>query len=235
MIILIILLLSVTSNSSCILSNYMCKLNNNNKLNNNKLNSKVIDKVNNIYLPNKYYTNKYTKNLLNKNINNYDLYNGKYIEYINNYTIEHVYPRCILKSDNYACKDMHNLYLTNKYYNNHRSNYKYTSYNLNISDLLVCIDNDYKNYKSDSLRLYIPYLHSRGKIARTIAYMNIIYPDICNKIKIHNFVININLLKYWNYKYPPSTEEEERNLIIYKYQGNYNPFIINNKLINKYF
>jgi endonuclease I len=132
---------------------------------------------------------------------------------------------------------MHNLYLTHKYYNNHRSNYKYISENsyINIKELLICFDNECKNLKCTNFNLYIPFEYSRGKISRTIAYMYLIYPHLCDLHKINDFILEIDLLREWNKQYPPDNEEFERNRLIKLFQGNFNPFIDNHKLINKIF
>nr|UZT28800.1 secreted nuclease [Nucleocytoviricota sp.]UZT29076.1 secreted nuclease [Nucleocytoviricota sp.] len=190
--------------------------------------------------PLKYYSNKFTKNLLNDNINNYDLYNGnniKFIDTIHNISLEHIYPRSMLSNDISACQDMHNLYLTHKHYNNHRSNYKYIcedSY-INIKELLICFDKECKNLKCNNFNLYIPFDYSRGKISRSIAYMYLIYPELCDIHKINDFILEVELLKEWNKQYPPDNEEYERNRLIKLFQGNFNPFIDNHKLINKIF
>ena len=195
-----------------------------------------IDKLRHNNIPIKYYSNKYTKNMLYKKMINYDLYSGVNLNHnFYNISLEHVYPKSMLDYNIYPCQDMHNLYLTHKHFNNHRSNYKYIgedSY-LNIKDILKCFDYECKNLKSNSFNLYMPYLYSRGKISRSIAYMNIMYPTICDIKKINDCVIDIELLKLWNMQYPPDKREIQRNDLIKLNQGNHNPFIINYKLINK--
>ena len=109
-----------------------------------------LTKLRDIHTPNKYYSNKFTKRLLHNNITNHDLYNGnniRFIDTIYNVSLEHIYPRSMLGNDINACQDMHNLYLTHKHYNSHRSNYKYICENsyINIKELLVCFDNECKN------------------------------------------------------------------------------------------
>lgn len=199
-----------------------------------------LNKLRNLHIPNNYYSNKFTKRLLYNNITNYDLYNGnniKFIDSIYNVSLEHIYPRSMLYNDINACQDMHNLYLTHKYYNNHRSNYKYICENsyINIKELLVCFDDECKNLKCSNFNLYIPFESSRGKISRSIAYMYLIYPNLCDLHKINDFILEINLLKEWNKEYPPNNEEYQRNKLIKLFQGNNNPFIENYKLINKIF
>ena len=197
-------------------------------------------RLKNKYSPLKYYSTKFTKNLFNDNINNYDLYNGdniKFIDSIQNISIEHIYPKSMLNKNINACQDMHNLYLTHKYYNNHRSNYKYISENsyINVKDILICYDKECKNLKSNSFSLYLPFNCSRGKISRSIAYMYVCYPEICDIYKINDFILEIKILKKWNKEFPPDNEEFERNKLIKNFQGNVNPFIENYKLINKIF
>ena len=123
----------------------------------------IINKLKNNNYPNKYYSNKYTKNMLYKNIINYDLYSGANIKYnFYNISLEHIYPKSMLNHNIYACQDMHNLYLTHKHFNNHRSNYKYISEDsyLNIKDLLQCFDHECKNLKCNSFNLYTVSLFS---------------------------------------------------------------------------
>ena len=60
--------------------------------------------------------------------------------------------------------------------------------------------------------------------------MKIIYSEL----SIDN-IIDLDTLIKWNNQYPPSQLEKEKNLLIYQIQGNYNEFILNSDLINKYF
>lgn len=191
---------------------------------------------NSMIMPSRYYSNKFTKNLLIKNNFNHDLYSEYKLINNDNISIEHIYPKSFLK-DTYANNDMHNLYLTDKYINNQRSNYKYISDNCSthIERTLIYYKNSFQNKKSSKSKLFIPYKNSSGIISRAIAYMHIIYPDICTIAKINNNVIDIELLKYWNNLYPSSLQEHARNKLIYMYQGNFNPFIENNDLVNDFF
>ena len=99
---------------------------------------------------------------------------------------------------------MHNIYLTNYYTNNLRSNKKFSHFiNENISK-----------------RIYIPCNYSRGIIARALVYMKYTYP-LLNLSKI----IDYNIIILWNELYPPTEYELKKNNIISKYQGNKNIFI----------
>jgi endonuclease I len=99
---------------------------------------------------------------------------------------------------------MHNIYLTNYYTNNLRSNKKFSH----------AVD------ENISKKIYIPCNYSRGIIARSLAYMKYTYP----LLNLSN-VIDSNIILAWNELYPPTELELKKNNIIYNYQGNKNIFI----------
>lgn len=171
-------------------------------------------------MPVKYYSIKTIKQYYYDNNIYYDLYNDfckctnneecdlttfsdfKYTKY-NNLTAEHVFPQSFTKRYNKANKDMHNIYLTNYYTNNFRSNKKFSHFiNENIT------------------KIYVPCNYSRGIIARSLAYMKYTYP----LLNLSN-VIDTNTILLWNELYPPTELELKKNTIIYNYQGNKNIFI----------
>ena len=171
--------------------------------------------------PSKYYSIKSIKQCYYENNIYYDLYNDLcncstnlniYTKY-NDLTAEHVFPQSFTKNYSKASKDMHNIYLTNYYTNNLRSNKKFSQYfNENIS----------KKY-------FIPCNYSRGIIARSLAYMKYTYP----LLNLSN-VIDSSIIILWNDLYPPTDFELKKNNIIYKYQGNKNIFIEDSKILAKY-
>ena len=153
---------------------------------------------NNIYLD--IYND--LNNTLNNDLNSYSKYNDL--------TAEHLFPQSFTKQYTKANKDMHNIYLTNYYTNNLRSNKKFSQYfNENIS----------KKY-------FIPCNYSRGIIARSLVYMKYTYP-LLNL----SSVIDYNLVILWNELYPPSNYELQKNNIICQYQGNKNIFIEDTKKV----
>ena len=177
--------------------------------------------------PLKYYSIKTIKQYYYENNIYYDLYNDfckcttneecsltsfsdltnfsnfKYTKY-NSLTAEHIFPQSFTKHYSKANKDMHNIYLTNYYTNNLRSNKKFTHFiNENISK-----------------KIYIPCNYSRGIIARSLAYMKYTYP----LLNLSN-VIDSNIILAWNELYPPTELEFKKNNIIFYYQGNKNIFI----------
>lgn len=187
-----------------------------------------------LYRPHNYISIKNIKTIYrnNKLINNIYLDDNSISNVSNiNLSLEHVCPQSFLKNVLYAKQDMHNLFLTNNYINLQRSNYKfideiYTDYgkyfykiennNLELTQSLSL--NNKFNYKND-FNNFVPIITSRGKIARTIAYMKLTYPKLC----LDN-IIDLEILVNWDNLYPPTDEEFQRNELIYNYQGNINPF-----------
>ena len=193
----------------------------------NLLLSRNYNHINHRVMPSKYYSIKTIKQYYYDNNIYYDLYNDfckcsaneeckltsfsdlttlsdfKYTKY-NNLTAEHVFPQSFTKHYSKANKDMHNIYLTNYYTNNLRSNYKFSH----------AIDENINK------KIYVPCNYSRGIIARSLAYMKYTYP----LLNLSN-VIDNDVVILWNELYPPTELEVKKNNIIYKYQGNKNIFI----------
>jgi hypothetical protein len=164
---------------------------------------------NNIYLDlyNDLNSSKlYSSKLYSSKFNSSKFNSSKYYIYTkyNDLTAEHIFPQSFTKHYSKANKDMHNIYLTNYYTNNLRSNYKFADYvNTNTS----------KN-------IYIPCNYSRGIIARALVYMKYTYP-LLNL----STIIDYDIIILWNKLYPPTDYEVEKNNIVYNYQGNKNIFI----------
>ena len=178
-------------------------------------------------LPSKYYSIKTIKQYYYNNNIYYDLYNDfcnisaneeciiKYSNYskYNNLSAEHIFPQSFTKYYSKANKDMHNIYLTNYYTNNLRSNKKFS----HVVD------------ENSRQKLYIPCNYSRGTIARTLAYMKFSYP----LLNLSN-VIDKNIILTWNELYPPTELELKKNKIIFHYQGNKNIFIEDYKMLTQF-
>lgn len=183
------------------------------------LNIIIINLLNFNIKPINYLSIKNIKNQYYNNLLTYDIYEDDKIINTTLLTAEHIIPKCFLNNYKDAKRDMHNIFLTDAKTNIYRSNYPYTN-KIEYHNLEFC--NFYK--------LYNPCNFAKGQIARTIAYMKIIYP----KININN-VINIELMIEWNLLYEPNKLELKRNILINELQGNENPFIKNPMDIFKYF
>jgi hypothetical protein len=155
----------------------------------------------------KYNSSKFDSSKFDSSKYNSSKFNSsKYYIYTkyNDLTAEHIFPQSFTKQYSKANKDMHNIYLTNYYTNNLRSNKKFSHFiNENISK-----------------KIYIPSNYSRGIIARALVYMKYTYP-LLNLSSI----IDYDIIILWNELYPPTDYELQKNNIIFHYQGNKNIFI----------
>jgi endonuclease I len=120
-------------------------------------------------------------------------------------TFEHIYPKS--KINKTAHNDFHNIYRTSVFYNSLRSNYQYIN-GLNDSSII-----SHKNKK------FVPRECDKGIIARALIYMSWKYG--------YKHFIDPNLLYNWTLCYKPTLSEYNHNLIVKKFQGYDNPFIMN--------
>ena len=184
---------------------------------------------------------KKAKDIMHTELNNIDIYGDNSLEK----NVEHIFPQSLFKNNIEKTKmksDLHNLYLCNTKLKTQRQNFKYIShedYVDNYSDHFVdtlgneitgkeiFVKTGYMMIINKKTKKFIPTLYSRGMISRSLAYFSIKY-DLIEQLKE---VIDIKTLVEWNLKDPPSKEEYHKNIICYKYQNNYNPFIIDSDLI----
>ena len=183
--------------------------------------------------------------IFHKEINSIDLYGGKN-DNDNKQNMEHIVPKSYFKhhkNKETMYSDMHNLFLCNSKLNHCRENFKYVDlYEYNFDYTEKFFDNEgntienykdfYKNQgcimtvnKNDNV--IVPCDYSKGKIARSIAYFAVKYKYIDNIEKI----IDINTMIKWCLEDPVDNEEYFKNILCYKHQGNYNPFITDPELV----
>jgi hypothetical protein len=178
-----------------------------------------------------------------KDFPSWDIYSPRPLEPTDKdsgFSTEHVYPRSLLVSNEDAKKDIHNLFPTRLFINRHRSNYRFSgtlvaSDSIKIvdhinSDRRLYFDDSLYNYKDSQQKTFIPISSARGTIARSIAYMGLIYPEL----DIQD-VIDLKLLKEWNEVHPPDNREIIRNKKILSIQYNENPFILVPELVDTHF
>lgn len=189
-----------------------------------------------------YLTYPRAKNILHKHLTKIDIY-GDNTECKN---VEHIFPQYAFKLDerkNIMRTDLHNLYLCNHKLNNYRQNYKYVDSNtaqdmdnikiLDMKGNIVSRDEDlfskkgYLMITNKKSKVFIPSNYSRGKIARALAYFSVKY-DYLDQL---NDIIDIRTMLEWNLKDPVDNDEYLKNVIIYKHQGNLNPFIVDPDLL----
>ncbi len=121
------------------------------------------------------------------------------------FNTEHTYPRSFI--ENTAEADLHHLRTADIKINAQRKNYRFTSGN--------------GKYKLVSNNSWYPGDEWIGDVSRMIFYLNLRYDEDFESVG------NIDLFLKWNAQDPISTIEIQRNEIIFKAQGNRNPFIDN--------
>ena len=214
------------------------------------INSKYIRNDLNIILNKdyKYLTYQKAKNIFHSKINYIDIYGDNKEEK----NLEHIFPQSIFKnSDNkkYMKSDLHNLYLCNSKLNSYRQNFKYVdpenmdNYKFDEKydkildtkgNLISQFDksnlfskNGYLMISNKKSKTFIPTEYSKGKISRSLSYFAVKYNytnELCN-------VIDPMTLLKWNYVDPVDNEEFHKNIISYRYQNNFNYFILNSDLV----
>lgn len=183
--------------------------------------------------------------IFHNEINRIDLYGD-----INNIeekkNLEHVFPKSYFKTHpekDVMYSDMHNLFLCNSKLNHYRENFKYVDvddYNFDYTEKFFDsegeqIDNYKDFYKNQGCimtvnkndNVIVPNDYSRGKVARSIAYFVIKYKCI-EKIEE---IISIDTMIKWALQDPVDNEEYFKNILCFKHQGNYNPFITDPELV----
>ena len=214
------------------------------------INSKYIRNDLNIILNKdyKYLTYQKAKNIFHSKINYIDIYGDNKEEK----NLEHIFSQSIFKnSDNkkYMKSDLHNLYLCNSKLNSYRQNFKYVdpenmdNYKFDEKydkildtkgNLISQFDksnlfskNGYLMISNKKSKTFIPTEYSKGKISRSLSYFAVKYNytnELCN-------VIDPMTLLKWNYVDPVDNEEFHKNIISYRYQNNFNYFILNSDLV----
>lgn len=182
--------------------------------------------------------NKARKIICEDEIFNNDIYTNNIIE--KNYNCEHIIPQSIfLKKDPYK-SDMHALFRTNEKINNFRSNYVFREYSSLVDEMsemstIGCNgtavnweNNDICIIKEPKRKKVVPAPWSRGRIARSIGYFHIRYPELNEELEN---LLPYNLMLKWNYQDPIKKSEVLRNNKIYEIQNNINPFIADKDLM----
>lgn len=189
-----------------------------------------------------YITYSNSKKILFNHVGKIDIY-GDNSQIMN---VEHIFPQYYFKNhtDKLMMKsDLHNLYLCNSKLNSYRQNFKYVDSSIaNNYDKIKILDmkgnivtepeeifskRGYLMLSNKRNKVFIPSPYSRGKISRALSYFAIKY----NYTDMLNKVIDMKTLLEWNMKDPVDNDEYLKNIIIYKYQGNINPFILDPDLM----
>ena len=117
---------------------------------------------------------------------------------------------------------MHHLYITSKESNGRRANLPFCNAVYDYWQM----DGSIQGFDEYSQDCFEPQDNHKGNVARSMFYFSIRY----------GFEIDENqerTLRQWNKLDPVDSLELERNNIIRTLQGNSNPFITNNNLVNQ--
>ena len=191
----------------------------------------------------KYLSYEKVKKILHNKIKRFDLY-GDYND-TNTMNVEHIFPQKYFKNHikkKYMKSDLHHLYLSDEKINSHRQFYKYIDpmdIDLNNDEILDNYGNKitcqkqlfnkqgYVMIKNTKSQYFIPIKYSRGKIARALSYFAIKY----DYIEELTDVIDTKTLLLWNMENTVDENEYLKNIVSYRYQHNFNPFIINPEIM----
>ncbi|WP_034921978.1 endonuclease I family protein [Gillisia sp. CAL575] len=134
-----------------------------------------------------------------------EFYSGSNKHKPQTFNTEHIYPRSFI--ENTAEADLHHLRTADIKINAQRKNYRFTSGS--------------GKYKLVSNNSWYPGDEWVGDVARMIFYLNLRYNEDFTSVG------KLELFLRWNAQDPVSTIEIQRNEVIFKAQGNRNPFIDN--------
>ncbi|RKS53322.1 endonuclease I [Gillisia mitskevichiae] len=134
-----------------------------------------------------------------------EFYSGSNKHPFQTFNTEHIYPRSFI--ENTAEADLHHLRTADTKINAKRRNYPFTSGS--------------GNYKLVSNNSWYPGEEWVGDVSRMMFYLNLRYNEDFESVG------NLDLFLKWNAEDPVSPIEIQRNEIIFKAQGNRNPFIDN--------
>ncbi len=142
---------------------------------------------------------------------------------------EHIWPQSFFNSNSPMVSDLNHLRPTFTTPNNKRANLPF-----------YYVSNPAYEVKSSGAKLGNGYFEPpdsvKGDVARAVFYFVARYYDRSVTVSMNYdnfFVSKIKTYMLWNQMDPPDEKEKRRNDLVYKYQGNRNPFIDNPSLIEK--
>jgi len=171
------------------------------------------------------------------------------------YNREHRWPKSYGFPDdepaNYPYTDCHHLMLSNDDYNTDRSNRPYGTCDASCTERPTEVNNGVGGgtgvypgnsnwYSTDTWEVWN---HRRGDVARALLYMDVRYegdthsvtgavePDLQLTDNLGQIVVGqpymglLSVLLTWSQEDPVDDEERARNEVVFRYQGNRNPFV----------
>ena len=158
---------------------------------------------------------------------------------------EHVYPQSKGARDEPGRSDMHNLHPSKVNVNSARGSCVFgdiedsdTEFWFVLGERFTQIpttDIDAYSEKDEESCVFEPRESVKGDIARTVFYFYTIYQHKAEAADPNFFSQQKDVLLKWHRLDPISEKEVRRNDLIAKYQGNFNPFIIDTSLVERAF
>ncbi len=156
---------------------------------------------------------------------------------------EHVYPQSLGAASEPQRGDLHNIFPCKVNVNEARGNCKYndiedsdteTWFYLGMqSNNIPTVNIDDYSEKDEEDCAFEPREAVKGDIARAIFYFYTIYQTVANSADPSFFHDQKAKLLEWHINDPVDTKEEERNIAISNNQGNLNPFIVDETLVER--
>ena len=145
------------------------------------------------------------------------------------FNAEHSWPQSKGAEDDPAMSDIHHLFPADETANSRRSN---LPFGVVVDTLWVGTDADadgdvsVQGLDADSNEVFEPRDAKKGDIARALLYFYVRYKNApTDNFTLENFNLEEATLVQWAAADPPDEHEEARNALIFRAQGNRNPFI----------
>lgn len=150
-----------------------------------------------------------------------------------NLNTEHSWPQSRGANEDPAMSDLNILFSSDATANGQRLNYPFGEIKGNVvwTSPVVAGSTEqsrlgYSGTGTSGQLVFEPRASKKGDIARAILYFYVRYqPDPTPSFSLANFDVERGILVKWAQADPPDTFERARNNIVYRAQGNRNPFI----------
>jgi endonuclease I len=158
---------------------------------------------------------------------------------------EHTVPQSFFNKKEPMKSDIHHLFPTHGTLNSARSNYRFAEIpDTKTEKWLVGTGNSGSTIPTTNIDSYSEFYNNtfepredhKGNVARAIFYFFTMYPEIKSKNGYTNTITNvadIETLKQWHKLDPVDADEKARQGFIEAYQGNRNPYVDDESLVEK--
>lgn len=150
-----------------------------------------------------------------------------------NFNTEHSWPQSRGANEDPAMSDLNILFSSDETANGQRLNYPFGEVKGNVTWISPEVAGStersrlgYSGTGTTGQLVFEPRASKKGDIARAILYFYARYqPEPTPSFTLSNFNVERPILATWSQADPPDTFERARNNLVYRMQGNRNPFI----------